>query len=60
MPLSKYFGGHGKEVLKKMSHKYGAKKGKKIFYATSNKKRSLADSIVKAVSSKKRKKNARY
>lgn len=37
MPLSKYFGGHGSEVMKKMKKKYGEKKGERVFYATSNK-----------------------
>jgi hypothetical protein len=36
MPLSKYYGGHGEEVMQKMIKKYGKKKGKKIFYATAH------------------------
>jgi hypothetical protein len=39
MPLSKYFGGHGEKVMKDMKKKHGDKKGKSIFYATSNKKK---------------------
>jgi len=37
MPLSKYYGGHGDKVMKNMKSEYGEKKGKKVFYATSNK-----------------------
>jgi len=45
MPLSKYYGGKGKKVMKAMKKKYGEKKGKKIFYATANKQ---ADAMEKA------------
>lgn len=38
MPISKYFSGHGKEVLKSMKEKYGGKKGEQVFYATANKR----------------------
>ena len=38
MPISEYFGGHGREVLKNMQKGYGEKKGKQVFYATANKK----------------------
>jgi hypothetical protein len=37
MPLSKYFKGHGEKVMKNMKKEYGEEKGKKVFYATSNK-----------------------
>jgi hypothetical protein len=37
MPIDKYFKGHGAEVMASMLKKYGAKKGKSVFYATSNK-----------------------
>ena len=37
MPLSKYFSGGGEKVMKNMKKEYGAKKGKEVFYATSNK-----------------------
>ncbi len=40
MPISKYFKGSGKKVLKKMKKTYGAKKGKSVFYATVNKMKS--------------------
>jgi hypothetical protein len=39
MPLSKYFKGKGPSVMKDMSKRYGAKKGKEVFYATSNKQK---------------------
>ena len=38
MPINAYFKGHGLEVMKKMLSQYGAKKGKQVFYATSNSK----------------------
>lgn len=41
MPLSKYFGGHGEEVMSKMKKEYGEEKGKKVFYATSNKRKQV-------------------
>jgi len=37
MPLSKYFKGSGEKVMSSMKKQYGAKKGKQVFYATSNK-----------------------
>lgn len=40
MPISKYFGGHGKEVMAEMKKKYGEKKGESVFYATENKRKS--------------------
>lgn len=39
MPLSKYYEGHGKEVMASMKKQYGAKKGESVFYATANKTR---------------------
>ena len=38
MPISKYFSGHGSQVMSDMKDKYGEKKGKQVFYATANKK----------------------
>lgn len=38
MPIGKYFGGHGREVMSNMQSEYGAKKGKSVFYATANKR----------------------
>lgn len=38
MPVSKYFSGHGLEVMQNMISEYGKKKGKSVFYATANKK----------------------
>ena len=37
MPLSKYYGGHGEEVMASMKKEYGGKKGERVFYATQNK-----------------------
>lgn len=39
MPLSKYFSGHGKEVMSNMKDQYGDKKGEQVFYATANKRK---------------------
>jgi len=39
MPLHSYYGGSGKKVMRKMKKTYGAKKGKRVFYATANKRR---------------------
>ena len=36
MPLDKYFKGKGATVMANMAKEYGAKKGKRIFYATAN------------------------
>lgn len=36
MPISKYYGGHGSDVMKNMTKRYGTKKGKQVFYATAN------------------------
>ena len=39
MPISKYFSGHGEEVMDRMKEEYGDKKGESVFYATSNKRK---------------------
>lgn len=39
MPVSKYFKGHGEEVMSNMKKEYGEKKGKSVFYATANKRK---------------------
>ena len=39
-PISKYFKGKGRKVMKSMKKTYGAKKGKSVFYATVNKLKS--------------------
>lgn len=36
MPISKYYHGHGEEVMRKMRKKYGKDEGESIFYATIN------------------------
>jgi len=45
MPLSKYFGGHGKKVMADMKARYGSEKGKKVFYATANKQGQTHNSL---------------
>jgi hypothetical protein len=39
MPVSKYYSGHGDEVMANMRKEYGAKKGEQVFYATANKRK---------------------
>ena len=51
MPLSKYYSGHGSEVMTKMKKKYGKKKGKAIFYATSNKRKKHKGKVQSALRS---------
>jgi hypothetical protein len=38
MPISKYYKGHGSEVMSNMKKEYGEKKGEQVFYATANKR----------------------
>jgi hypothetical protein len=38
MPLAKYFRGKGEQVLSDMQDRYGDDKGKKVFYATAEKR----------------------
>ena len=46
MPLSKYYGGHGDEVMAKMKKEYGGKKGERVFYATKNAMKNKANRTV--------------
>jgi len=39
MPLKKYFKGKGEEVMDDMTSRYGSEKGKRVFYATANKRK---------------------
>lgn len=39
MPVNRYYGGHGRSVMRAMRKRYGKKQGKKMFYATVNKMR---------------------
>lgn len=43
MPLSRYFKGKGKQVMSDMQDRYGADKGKSVFYATANKQGMTAN-----------------
>lgn len=38
MPISAYYHGSGEKVMSDMMNRYGAKKGKSVFYATANKR----------------------
>ena len=42
LPLSKYFSGHGEEVMENMRRQYGAK-AKRVFYATANARKNDLD-----------------
>lgn len=39
MPLDKYFAGNGEKVMRDMMRRYGAKKGKEVFYASVQKRK---------------------
>lgn len=41
MPISGYYAGHGKEVMHSMKEQYGEEKGKRVFYATVNKRKKM-------------------
>lgn len=41
MPLSKYFGGHGSEVMANMVKEYGPEKAKRVFYATEHARKKV-------------------
>jgi hypothetical protein len=36
MPISEYYKGSGKKVMKSMKKRYGEKGGERVFYATAN------------------------
>lgn len=38
MPVSEYYKGHGNKVMSDMKARYGSEAGKRVFYATANKK----------------------
>ena len=38
MPVSEYYKGRGEEVMRSMQKRYGKKGGKRVFYATANKR----------------------
>lgn len=52
MPISKYFKGHGDEVMSNMKREYGDKKGESVFYATANKRGVTAKDDAKAALSR--------
>jgi hypothetical protein len=49
MPISKYFHGHGEEVLEDMKDRYGDKKGESVFYATANKRKEKPKKLSEAM-----------
>lgn len=38
MPVGAYYKGKGNKVMRSMQKRYGAKQGKRVFYATANKR----------------------
>lgn len=46
MPLDAYYKGEGAQVMAEMVRRYGAKKGREVFYATAQ-ARGLAPKTVK-------------
>ena len=40
MPVSAHYGGKGATVMQRMKETYGAKKAKRVFYATETKRKS--------------------
>ncbi len=38
MPVNEYYKGHGGEVMSNMRKEYGEEEGKRVFYATANKR----------------------
>ena len=49
MPISKYFGGHGKEVMQDMKNRYGAR-AEEVFYRTVNKRKKKASAFEAGMS----------
>jgi hypothetical protein len=39
MPLSKHYKGSGEKVMREMKSRYGSEAGKRVFYATENKRK---------------------
>ena len=46
MPRSAHYGGKGAKVMKSMVDTYGAKKAKRVFYATEKKRKSNMPKVV--------------
>jgi hypothetical protein len=38
-PVSEYYSGSGEKVMRNMKEEYGDKEGKRVFYATANKRK---------------------
>ena len=49
MPISEYYKGKGKQVMKSMRERYGAKHGKEVFYATENKRKNKGHNAMKGL-----------
>ena len=46
MPIEKYYGGRGREVMARMRREYGPVKGKEVFYATANKRKKTRRKLL--------------
>ena len=55
MPIGKYYGGHGSEVMANMKKQYGGKKGESVFYATANKRNAKPGEKFAKLSAKEKK-----
>ncbi len=53
MPVGEYYKGEGARVMRAMKKRYGAKAGKRVFYATANKRemkpKKTVDLMAKAM-----------
>lgn len=47
MPIRKYFGGDGRQVLADMIRRYGPKKGREVFYATAAKRKQRPSDYIR-------------
>ena len=52
MPVSRYYKGHGRKVMRSMKSRYGSKQGRSVFYATVNKWRTHGTKAQKAAQPK--------
>lgn len=61
MPIDKYYGGSGDDVMRDMTKRYGTKRGKHVFYATAQKHRDpMMMKKRRKGARKKKRKSTRY
>jgi len=58
MPVKEYYKGSGDKVMKEMQERYGEEEGKRVFYATANKRKMNPKDKKKKKKSKKMSKKA--